>query len=148
MQNGLGTHPLLHKDLQQGPLFICGDKPKELAKIAKITARQWQHYQTINHRDNPILKALQWLRLFENESVRTYAQAAEIVGVCRGRVFQLVSLVTRLPKEITDFLAANKDPVIRAHFSERRLRPLTLMESDEQKIKRFRAMLAEVANDA
>lgn len=91
---------------------------------------------------------MQWLRLFENESIRTYAQAAEIVGVCRGRVFQLVSLVTRLPKEITDFLAANKDPVIRVHFSERRLRPLTLMESDEQKIKRFRAMLAEVANDA
>ena len=94
------------------------------------------------------MKGLQWLRLFENESVRTYAQAAEIVGVSRGRVFQLVSLVTRLPKEITDFLAANKDLVIRARFSERRLRPLTLMESDEQKIKRFRAMLAEVANDA
>ncbi|MFH1970585.1 MAG: hypothetical protein ABIJ53_09745 [Verrucomicrobiota bacterium] len=88
------------------------------------------------------------MRLFENESIRTYAQAAEIVGVCRGRVFQLVSLVTRLPKEITDFLAANKDPVIRGYFSERRLRPLTLMEYDEQKIKRFRAMLAKVASDA
>lgn len=94
------------------------------------------------------MKGLQWLRLFENESIRTYAQAAEIVGVSRIRMFQLVSLITRLPREITDFLAANKDPVIRAHFSERRLRPLTLLESDEQKIKRFRAMLAKVANDA
>ena len=102
----------------------------------------------MNHRNNPVLQGLQWLRLFENESVKTYAQAAEIVGVCRGRVFQLVSLVTRLPREITDFLAANKDPFIRAHFSERRLRPLTLLESDEQKVQSFRTMLTEVSRDA
>jgi len=98
----------------------------------------------VNNRNNPVLQGLQWLRLFENESVNTYAQAAEIIGVCRGRVWQLVSLVTRLPKEITDFLVANKDPYIRAHFSERRLRPLTLLEFNEEKVKQFQKMLMEV----
>lgn len=128
-----------------GSLFIRGEKPQELAQIAKITARQWEHYQSVNHRNNPVLQGLQWLQLFENESVNTYAQAAEIVGVHRSRVFQFVSLIPRLPREITDFLVANKDPFIRAYFSERRFRPLTLLESDEQKMERFQGMLSESA---
>lgn len=136
--------PYYTRTYSAGCLFIRGKKPQELARIAKITARQWEHYQSVNHRNNPVLQGLQWLRLFENKSVRTYAQAAEIAGVCRGRVWQLVSLVTRLPREITDFLVVNKDPYIRAHFSERRLRPLTLLESDEQKIKHFHTMLTEM----
>ncbi|MEI6972293.1 MAG: hypothetical protein WCL44_12360 [bacterium] len=126
-------------------IFVRGDKPAELSQIPRISVRQWQHYQSATNRNNPVLQGLQWLRLFENESVRTYAQAAEIAGVCRGRVWQLVSLVTRLPKEITDFLAANKDPFIRAHFSERKLRPLTLLESDERKIKQFHEMLTKMS---
>lgn len=120
-----------------------GEKPAELAKIPRISVRQWEHFQSVNSRNNPVLQGLQWLRLFENESVSTYAEAAEIVGVCRGRVWQLVSLVTRLPKEVTDYLVANKDPFIRAHFSERRLRPLTLLKSDEQKVERFHDMLKD-----
>ena len=84
---------------------------------------------------------MQWLRLFENESVNSYAQAAEIIGVHRSRVFQLVSLVTRLPNEVINFLTTNKDPYIRAHFSERKLRRLTLLASDEQKISSFCNML-------
>jgi len=43
-----------------------------------------------------------------------------------------------------DFLVANKDPFIRAHFSERRLRPLTLLDSDEEKIKQFQKIRSEV----
>jgi hypothetical protein len=48
-----------------------------------------------------------------------------------------------IPKEITDFLVANKDQFIRAHFSERRFRPLPLLESDEDKVEQFHKMLAE-----
>jgi hypothetical protein len=40
------------------------------------------------------------LRVFEDESVRTYAQAAEIIGVSRERVYQLTSLVTKLSPQI------------------------------------------------
>ena len=39
--------------------------------------------------------------------------------------------------------SVNSSPFIRAHFSERRLRPLTLLESDEDKVKRFHEMLKE-----
>lgn len=140
--------PYYTRTYSVGPLFIRGEKPRELARIAKITARQWQHYQSVTTRNNPVLQGLQWLRLFEKESVRTYAQAAEIAGVHRSRVFQLVSLVTKLPREITDFLVANKDPFVRAHFSERRLRPLTLLESDKDKVWQFRAMLTEVQSSS
>jgi hypothetical protein len=108
------------------------------------TARQREHYQSVSHTNNPVLQGLQWLRPFENESVNTYAQAAEIIGVCRGRVWQLVSLVTRLPREVTNFLVANKTLYIRAYFSERRLRPLTMLKSDKAKIGQFHTMIKEL----
>jgi len=100
--------PYYTRAYEKGCLFVRGDKPRELAEIAKITARQWNRYQNGRHRENPILKGLQYLRAFEDESVRTYAQAAEVLGVSRERVYQLTSLVTRLPPKIKDFLAARK----------------------------------------
>ena len=99
--------PYYTRAYEKGCLFVRGDKPTELAEIAKITARQWQRYERGQHIENPILKGLQYLRVFEDESVRTYAQAAEIIGVSRERVYQLTSLVTKLPSQIKDFLAAS-----------------------------------------
>ena len=52
-------------------------------------------------------------------------------------VYQMTALVTKLPSEIRDFLAGAKDPAVLQYFTERRLRPLTIMPSDEDKIARF-----------
>ena len=114
-----------------------------MAAIAKITARQWRRYQNGRHRDNPILKGLQCLSAFEDESVRTYAQAAEVLGVSRERVYQLTSLVTKLPPEIRDFQAGTEDPVLLRFFTERRLRPLTMIPDGEAQMAQFDALLAE-----
>jgi hypothetical protein len=125
-----------------------GPKPAELADIARITARQWRQYESSGSRTNPILTGLRFLKVFENESVRTYAQAAEIIGVSRERVYQMTALVTKLPAEIKDILAGAKDPAVLQYFTERRLRPLTIMPTDEDKMERFREMLAEVEDSA
>ncbi len=53
-----------------------------------------------------------------------------------------------LPAEIRDFLAGANDHAVLQHFTERRLRPLTIMPSDEEKIERFREMLAGVEYSA
>ena len=109
----------------------------ELAAIAKITARQWHQYQNGRSRENPILKGLQYLAGFEDESVRTYAQAAEILGVSRERVYQLTALVTKLPPQIKDFLSGTEDPAVLRFFTERRLRPLTMISDGEVQIADF-----------
>jgi hypothetical protein len=114
----------------------------EFAAIAKITARQWNRYQNGRQRENPILKGLQYLRVFEDESVRTYAQAAEIPGVSRERVYQLTSLVTKLPPRIKDFLAATEDAAVLRLFTERRLRPLTMISDGDAQLDRFKCLLA------
>lgn len=72
----------------------------------------------------------------------TYAQAAEILGVSRQRVCQLVSLVTKLPEEIKEFLARNDDPAVTRFFTERRLRPLTQMVEHDDQVTCFRDLLA------
>ena len=119
-----------------------------MAEISKITARQWNRYQNGRQRENPILKGLQYLRVFEDESVRTYAQAAEVLGVSRERVYQLTSLVTKLPPQIKDFLAGTEDPAVLRFFTERRLRPLTMIQDTEAQAAVFAKLLAEARGNS
>ena len=113
-----------------------------MAHIARITTRQWAQYECALKRDNPILKGLRWIRVFEDESVRTYAQAAEIIGVSRERVYQLTSLVTKLPPRIKDFLAGTDDPAVARFFTKRRLRPLTMIADGEAQMAWFSGLAA------
>ncbi|MFC1560883.1 hypothetical protein ACFL4V_00230 [Candidatus Latescibacterota bacterium] len=52
----------------------------------------------------------------------------------------MIALVERLPQEITDSFSDMADPKSISYFTERKLRPLTLIKSDEEKIERFREM--------
>ena len=52
----------------------------------------------------------------------------------------MIALVKKLPKEILDYFhMENKSENIKC-FTERKLRPLTLMSSDEEKMKKFYEM--------
>ena len=73
--------------------------------------------------------------------MNTYAQAAEILGVSRQRVYQMVSLATSLPQEITDFMLNNQDPALGRSLTERRLRPLTAIAGEDEQLALFRQML-------
>ncbi|CAB1059865.1 hypothetical protein D1BOALGB6SA_4630 [Olavius sp. associated proteobacterium Delta 1] len=57
----------------------------------------------------------------------------------------MIALCKRLPPEITEYLINTDEPEILKHFTERKLRPLTLVASDEDKIKKFDEM-REVLN--
>lgn len=57
----------------------------------------------------------------------------------------MLALCNRLPEQITDYLLNTDKPGILKHFTERRLRPLTLMASDDEKINRFNEMIAGLA---
>ena len=58
-------------------VFIRGKKPQELAHIARITTRQWAQHERDIKRDNPVLKGLRWLRVFEDESPNSWLPPRE-----------------------------------------------------------------------
>jgi hypothetical protein len=66
-------------------------------------------------------------------------------GITKGRGCQMVALYKRFPAEVTNFMLNTAEPEILKYFTERRLRPLTLLASDEDKIKKFYEM-REVLN--
>lgn len=139
--------PYYTRCFDKGKLFVRGTKPKELAEIARITARQWQMYQNHLKRENPILIGLRYLKVFEQESVNSYAKAAQVLGVSRIRVYQLTSLVTKLPTEITDYLLQNaNDLAIMRHFTERRLRPLTSLPDKKAQLHAFERLRQNMPN--
>jgi hypothetical protein len=61
-------------------------------------------------------------------------------GVSKARICQMLALHNRLPAPITDYLINTNDLEILKYFTERRLRPLTLLTSDDDKIRKFDEM--------
>jgi hypothetical protein len=57
----------------------------------------------------------------------------------------MIALCKRLPPENTEYLINTDEPDILKRFTERRLRPLTLLASDDDKITKFDEM-REVLN--
>lgn len=139
--------PYYSRAYSKGCLYVRGRKPKGLAQISKISARRWEQYENHCKRENPILKGLRFLRVFEQDSVQTYAQAADVLGISRQRLYQLIWLVTKLPQDVKDYLVANEDPIVFRYFTERRLRPLTKLASDAEKCGQFRTMLASAQQE-
>ena len=138
--------PYYSRTCSTGLLLVRGQKPEELAHLARITARQWRRYVKRQDWENPIVKGLRFLQVFEQPAVTTYAEAASILGASRQRVYQLTSLVRKLPDEVTRFLLGTEDPTIQGYSTERRLRPLTMLGSDEEKVAGFAALLEQVSS--
>lgn len=52
----------------------------------------------------------------------------------------MVAIYNRLPDPITDYLMNTGEPEVLKYFTERRLRPLTLLSSDDEKLRKFDEM--------
>jgi hypothetical protein len=72
--------------IDRRPYFIRGPLPKELAAKSRVTKRRWKQYEDHIARENPISKGMRYLRVFENETVNSYAEAAVILETSRQRV--------------------------------------------------------------
>ncbi len=105
-----------------------------------LTQRERRSHFNQAKRKNPILEANKYLEYLETHPALTYQDVAKKLGISKARVSQMIALVKKLPQEIIDYLTPKDDPEDPCHFTERKLRPLTLMESDEAKIERFREM--------
>lgn len=50
----------------------------------------------------------------------------------------MIAMVKKLPQEIRDYFMNNNESLDLSYFTERKLRPLTLLKSDKVKIDMFR----------
>lgn len=89
---------------------------------------------------NPIKVGFQFVQYLKDHPDSTYDELADMSGVSKARICQMVALHNRLPAPITDYLLNVDEPEILKHFTERRLRPLTLLASDDDKLRKFEAM--------
>ena len=90
---------------------------------------------------NPIKISFQFVQYLKDHPDSTYDDLAGIVSVSKARICQMVSLYNKLPTPITDYLMNTDEPEILRYFTERRLRPLTFITSDEDKLKKFEEMI-------
>jgi hypothetical protein len=89
---------------------------------------------------NPIKLGFQFVQYLKEHLDSTYDELADMSGVSKARICQMVALYNRLPTPITDYLMNNDEPEVMKYFTERRLRPLTLLASDDDKLRKFEEM--------
>ena len=89
---------------------------------------------------NPILEAYNYIEYLESHPNITYQNVAEKFNISKARVSQMIALVKKLPQEIIDYLLNKEERLNLNYFTERKLRPLTLLASDDDKINKFNEM--------
>ncbi len=89
---------------------------------------------------NPVRIGFEFVEYLSKNPSATYDDLSVDAGITKARVCQMIALYKRLPAEITDFLMNVDESKILKHFTERRLRPLTLLASDDDKIIKFMEM--------
>jgi hypothetical protein len=94
---------------------------------------------------NPVRTGFQFVEYLNDNPNATYDDLAAEAGVTKARVCQMIAICKRLPTKITEFLMDTHEPEILKYFTERRLRPLTLLASDDDKIKKFDEMMEEIS---
>jgi len=123
-----------------------GEKPSFISSKKAITEREWKSALRKNNWKNPIFEGQKYLEYLESNLDFKYQDAAKEFGVSKARVCQMVALYNRLPSRITEYLMNTDEPEIIKYFTERRLRPLTLLVSDDDKIRKFDKMKEALAN--
>ena len=84
---------------------------------------------------------IRYLKLYHSGRYPTYETIAKKHDVTRARICQMIALAKKLPNEISDLFIDSKNSDKLRHITERKLRPLTLMKSDDEKIAAFEKMI-------
>ena len=80
-------------------------------------------------------------RIYRSGEYPTYETIAKKLSVTRARVCQMIALAKRLPNEIIDVFSDEEHADKLSHITERKLRPITLLKTDGEKIKAFNKLI-------
>jgi hypothetical protein len=118
--------------------FVKGEKPVQFAPNRAVKQEEWeQSLLPEKEYPNPIKVGFQFVQYLKDHPDSTYDELADMSGVSKARICQMVALHNRPPAPITDYLMNVDEPEILKHFTERKLRPLTLLASDDDKLRKF-----------
>lgn len=118
-----------------------GQKPVIFPSNKAITHKGWKRSLHMEWEPpNPVRTGFQFIEYLDDNPNATYDDLAADAGVTKARVCQMIALCKRLPADITKFLMNAHEPEFLKYFTERRLRPLTLLASDDDKIRKFNEM--------
>ena len=119
-----------------------GQKPAHLPTSRRAWVRDIKRLEYLNNHSFVLDEARRYFECFERKGVDTKAEVAEIFGVSRARVTQFLNLL-KLPQIIIHYLDHNQDNLlIRKFLTERRLRPLTWIDDDEECVRRFESLIS------
>ena len=125
-----------------------GQKPAIFPSNKAIAHKNWkQSLRKERGPSNQVRTGFQFVEYLDDNPNATYDDLAADAGVTKARVCQMIALCKRLPTKITEFLMDTHEPEILKYFTERRLRPLTLLASDDDKIKKFDEMIETINID-
>lgn len=128
-------------------VFERGPQPEQL-KGTTPSRRAWRSFQSRQKRENPIAVADRIQRQARLPSCQTYAQLAAHFGVSRPTICYHLGLLNRLPADFVAWLRACDDPNVLAVMTEHRLRPLTRIADQEQKLTALGELLREAEEEA
>jgi len=128
---------LLYKPWQSKTNSEYWPKTNSTSFFKTAWARDVKRLEYLNNHSFVLDVARHYLDYFERKGVNTKVEVAEIFGVSRARVTQYLN-VLKLPQSIIQYLEETQNNLqIRKHLTERRLRPLTCINNEEQCIDRF-----------
>lgn len=124
-----------------GVKFMRGPKPDYLPKNQVLSDKKFQGMMGKTKKQNVILEAQKYIEHLEQNPHVTYSDIATKFHTNKVRVCRLIQLFQNLPPEIKNFISAQNNPDFNWHFSERKLRELTAIETKNEKIKSFEEMV-------
>lgn len=129
--------PCYYRYNKKKKILCKGEKPDFIPVNKILSQKKWHSHLRKTKKKNPILEAYKYLECLEQFPGSTYRDVAEKYNISKARISQMIALVKKLPQEIIDYFTSKENPKNFSYFTERKLRPLTLMKSDEAKIKKF-----------
>ena len=118
-----------------------GPKPSNLLSSRQAWAQDIKRLQYLNNHSFVLDEARHYQDCFDRKGVDTKTEVAEILGVSRARGTQYLNLL-KLPKSIIHFLDENQENLqIRKYLTERKLRPSTYIDNEEQCMKKFNEII-------
>ena len=121
--------------------FKRGYKPDCLPQNKTLSRKKLRSIEFKRQKQNPIIEAKRFKKFTEDHPSMPYWYIGEMFGISKARLSQLISLVTKLPSEITNFIEKQNDPDFLCFFTERRLRELTTLDSNKKKIIAFKQLI-------
>jgi hypothetical protein len=114
-----------------------GKPPEEQPKTARRLRTRVRKGEVVN----AVKVARKYQKFLERPEVLGYQQAAKKFGVSKPVISTYLAILNRLPTSFVEWLENCPDKLVVAFFSERRLRPVTRIEGDREKVNVLRALL-------